>query len=113
MTGTATEWDTLTLTQQINNMDKAFWGGPVIEDKKAERLVPRFDPVDKPAHYNNGGIEAIDYIKQQLGHDGFIAYCEGNVIKYGHRWRYKNGVEDLKKKRWYLDRMIEEVGKSK
>lgn len=73
--------------------------------------MPRFDLVDKPAHYNNGGIEAIDYIKQQLGHDGFIAYCEGNVIKYGHRWRYKNGVEDLKKKKWYLERMIEEVGK--
>lgn len=62
--------------------------------------------VDKPAHYNNGGIEAIEYIHQQLG-AGFTAYCEGNVMKYLHRWKYKNGVEDLKKAQWYLNRMIE------
>lgn len=62
--------------------------------------------VDKPAHYNNGGIEAIEYIHQQLG-EGFTAYCEGNVMKYLHRWKYKNGVEDLKKAQWYLNRMIE------
>jgi len=34
-----------------------------------------WDAVTKPKHYNTGGIEAIDYIKQQLG-DGFIEYCE-------------------------------------
>ena len=109
MGGTASEWDATVLEQQ---MKESSWIGPV-KKSTAERLLPRFDPVDKPAHYNNGGIEAIDYIKQQLGHDGFIAYCEGNVIKYGHRWRYKNGVEDLRKKKWYLERMIEEVGKDK
>ena len=64
--------------------------------------------VDKPPHYNQGGIEAIDYIKQQLG-DGFVEYCEGNVMKYLHRWRYKNGIEDLKKAEWYLERMIEKL----
>lgn len=67
-----------------------------------------FDVVDKPAHYNNGEIEAIDYIKQQLG-DDFYAYCEGNVIKYMHRHTYKNGVEDLRKARWYLDKLIKEL----
>jgi hypothetical protein len=113
MTGTANEWDDLTLTTQLNKC--LNWTGPASKASKeaAERLLPRFDNVDKPAHYNAGGIEAIDYIKQQLGHEGFIAYCEGNVIKYGHRWRYKNGVEDLRKKRWYLERMIEEVSKGK
>jgi len=48
----------------------------------------------------------IEYIKQQLG-DCFTEYCEGNVIKYLHRWRYKNGTEDLKKAQWYLNEMIE------
>jgi hypothetical protein len=33
----------------------------------------------------------------------------GNVKKYTHRWRYKNGVEDLKKARWYLEAMIQEM----
>lgn len=67
-----------------------------------------YDVVDKPAHYNNGEIEAIDYIKQQLGNE-FYAYCEGNVHKYLHRYGYKNGVEDLRKARWYLDKLIKEL----
>ena len=37
------------------------------------------------------------------------AYCWQNSFKYLWRWPYKNGVEDLKKARWYLDRLIEEV----
>ena len=64
--------------------------------------------VTKPQHYNKGGIEAIDYIKQQLG-NGFSDYCAGNVHKYLHRFRYKNGVEDLRKARVYLDWLIKEV----
>ena len=48
------------------------------------------DPVNHPIHYNNakGGIECIDYIKQQLGRE-FPAYLEGNAIKYLHRHKYK------------------------
>ena len=69
-----------------------------------------WDAVSKPKHYNQGGTEAIDYIKQQLG-DGIIDYCEGNVIKYLHRWRYKNGIEDLKKAEWYGARLIAKVEK--
>ena len=69
----------------------------------------QWDAVTKPQHYNTGGIEAIDYIKQQLG-SGFVEYCEGNTLKYLHRWRYKhNPSQDLRKARWYLDKMIESV----
>ena len=72
-------------------------------------LPDNFDPVDKPAHYNlGGGVECIDYIKQILGTDGFINYCQGNMIKYQHRHRYKsNPVEDMKKAQWYLNKMLE------
>ena len=68
-----------------------------------------YDPVNKPAHYNLGGdIECIDYIKQILTLDGFIAYCHGNMIKYQHRHSYKgNPVEDMKKAQWYLNKMLE------
>lgn len=66
------------------------------------------DTIDKPPHYNQGGIEAIEYIKQQLG-GNYKGYLEGNVIKYLHRYKYKNGVEDLKKARWYLDQLILET----
>ncbi len=65
------------------------------------------DVVNKPPHYNQGGMEAIDYIKQQLG-EGNVDYCEGNVLKYLHRWRYKNGLQDLQKAQWYLNKMVKE-----
>ena len=64
-----------------------------------------YDPVDKPAHYNlDDGVECIDYIKQVLGKEGFVAYRRGNVMKYNHRAMYKNAtpVEDLKKAQQYL-----------
>ena len=68
-----------------------------------------YDNVNKPAHYNLGGdIECIDYIKHGLGVDGFISYCQGNMIKYQHRHRYKNKpVEDIEKAQWYLNKMLE------
>lgn len=83
----------------------------------APREVPEFEPktdysgpdvVNSPSHYNNGNIECIDYIAQQLG-DEFPAYLEGNMIKYIHRWKYKNQIEDLRKARWYLERLIKEA----
>ena len=37
-----------------------------------------------------------------------LDFCEGNVVKYVTRWKFKNGVEDLKKARQYLDFLIEE-----
>ena len=69
-------------------------------------MFPEKDPVNHPPHYNKGTLEAIDYIEQQL-EDGFSDYLEGNVLKYLHRWRYKNGIEDLNKAQWYLKRLIE------
>ena len=40
-----------------------------------------WDAVSKPKHYNQGGTEAIDYIKQQLG-EGIVDYCE--AVSYTH-----------------------------
>ena len=66
--------------------------------------IKNYDPVAKPSHYNQGeGIECIEYIKQVLGPDGFIAYCRGNMMKYNHRAMYKgNPTEDLAKAAQYL-----------
>jgi hypothetical protein len=69
--------------------------------------VPTEDVIDSPSHYNNGGIECIDYIRQQLGEEGYIAYCEGNMIKYQHRYKYKGGIEDLEKSCKYQEWLIE------
>ena len=68
------------------------------------------DQVDKPPHYNFGSIECIEYLGDNLPKHAFIGYLEGNVKKYLHRWRYKkNPLEDLKKAKWYLERLINEV----
>ena len=65
------------------------------------------DNVNHPDHSTFGEIECIDAIHAALGDGGFMAYCEGNAIKYLWRHRLKGGLESLKKARWYLDRMIE------
>lgn len=69
------------------------------------------DNVQHPAHYTSGGIECIDAIRASLGLSEFADYCKGNIIKYLWRYRLKNGVEDLKKARVYLDWMIEAENK--
>jgi hypothetical protein len=66
------------------------------------------DNVNNPAHYGTGVIECIEYIKDFLTDEELIGYYRGNVAKYLHRWRYKNGVEDLKKARWYLEALIQQ-----
>ncbi len=64
------------------------------------------DPVN-PSHYKQGSIECIEAIKSALD-ARFIGYLSGNILKYLWRWESKNGIEDLKKARWYLDRLIKE-----
>lgn len=73
-------------------------------------IVNKPDNVNHPSHYNVGGIEVYDVIKAYTkGLDGPKAVPMGNVIKYILRWPNKNGLEDLKKARWYLNVLIEEV----
>lgn len=66
------------------------------------------DYVNHPAHYQTrSGLEVIDIINAATEDlVGIEAVCVGNAIKYLCRWKKKNGVEDLKKARWYLDRLI-------
>jgi len=56
-----------------------------------------------PQHYKQGKIEVIDFILDQK-----MNYLEGNIIKYVSRYKYKNGIEDLKKALWYLNKLIGE-----
>lgn len=79
------------------------------------RTVPKSDMVNRPPHYNTAGIECIDAMRAMS--EGALvephaAYCWQNAFKYLWRWPYKEKpVEDLKKARWYLDRLIKEVEK--
>lgn len=82
---------------------------PTVLQEVKEQLkdVQPPDPVNNPQHYTFGGIETIDYIQAKLGPEGFQAFCLGNVLKYCSRHNHKGGMEDLRKARWYLDRIIQ------
>lgn len=70
------------------------------------------DMVDKPAHYQ-GRVECIEAIEAATaGLEGIEAVCTSNCIKYLWRWKRKNGAEDLRKARWYLDKLIRTVGET-
>lgn len=66
-----------------------------------------FDPINKPAHYNQTGIEPIDVIEAWK-----LPFHLGNTVKYICRHDHKgSALEDLKKARWYLDRYIKKLEK--
>ena len=53
-------------------------------------------------HYKQFQIEPWDAII-----DWNLGYLDGNAVKYLSRWRHKNGIEDLKKARHYIDKLLE------
>jgi len=65
------------------------------------------DPVNSPIHYADGnGIECIEAIEASMSIEEFKGFLKGNVQKYVWRYAQKNGAEDLKKAKWYLERLI-------
>ena len=71
---------------------------------------PNIDMVNHPSHYTQGGIECIDALKAAtISKTGIEAVCTANAIKYLWRYEEKNGIEDVKKARWYIDRLIKEL----
>jgi len=79
---------------------------------KAVKVIK--DNVNHPSHYTQGAIECIDAIKEATkGLFGIEAVCTANIIKYVWRWKFKNGVEDLRKADWYLQRLIKESTSNK
>jgi len=54
-------------------------------------------------HYRQGSIQPIEYI-----HANGMDFFSGNVVKYITRWKYKNGLEDLKKAKHYVELLMEQ-----
>ena len=84
---------------------------PVVTEKAdTEQSETERDAVNHPEHYTHGGIECIDALKAATtGLQGIEAVCTANAIKYLWRWKYKNGVQDIEKAIWYLERLKQEV----
>jgi hypothetical protein len=69
------------------------------------------DPINKPSHYHKGGIDVIGYLEQHFPPTASVTVAEGffigNVIKYVSRYKEKNGLQDLEKAQFYLNKLIE------
>ena len=65
------------------------------------------DNVNHPAHYNTGKYESIDVMVETQGVTAVKNFCICNAFKYIYRHRFKNGVEDIKKAIWYLNKYVE------
>ena len=65
------------------------------------------DKVNHPSHYTHGKVECIDALEAATVElKGIEAVCTANAIKYLWRWKMKNGIEDLKKANWFINRLI-------
>lgn len=70
------------------------------------------DNVNHPSHYTQGKVECIDALESAtVGKPGIEAVCVANVIKYLWRYEEKNGIEDVKKAQFYLNRLLATLDK--
>lgn len=80
-----------------------------IPERDDRDVVSGPDPVERPSHYTHGGIEVADAIEAwELG------WHAGNAVKYIARAGRKDPertVEDLRKARWMIDRLIKRLSK--
>ena len=65
------------------------------------------DMVNKPPHYTSGKYECIEVMADALGTEAVMNFCICNAFKYIFRHKKKNGIEDIQKAKWYLNKYIE------
>ena len=82
----------------------SFFAPLSIKLRYAEKCT---DNVEHPAHYTSGSIECIDAMAETQGIEATKNFCICNAFKYLWRHDRKNGVEDVKKAVWYLNKFIE------
>jgi len=100
---TPEEWDKAAKTSYKTSYgyDRGYTNGGLYYDGGLAE-----DNVNKPPHYNKGGVECIDAIEAMLTPEEFIGYLRGNTLKYRWRMRYKGkAIEDLDKAKWYDDKL--------
>ena len=65
------------------------------------------DMVNHPPHYNTGKFESIDVMMETQGVEAVQDFCMCNAFKYIYRHKFKNGIEDIRKAKWYIDKYLE------
>lgn len=70
------------------------------------------ETVNHPSHYNQGKFECIEVMAETFGKRSTEDFCLLNAFKYIWRAGEKNGIEDIKKASWYLDKFLELEGET-
>ena len=71
-----------------------------------ERVLTE-DVVNHPTHYETGKFECIDVMVETQGVFAVQDFCICNAFKYLYRHNRKNGIVDIKKAIWYLNKFVE------
>lgn len=70
----------------------------------AEPRTEIVDNVNSPKHYTECSLECIEVMQVAFGVQATFNFCILNAFKYLWRYDHKNGLEDIRKARWYLQR---------
>lgn len=75
--------------------------------KGQQRALDKLDMVNHPSHYTQGDIECYQAEMAMVGKEVFTDHCVLSAFKYLWRWRHKNGLQDLQKAQWWLNKAVE------
>lgn len=90
------------INKELNESVRAL--GKALKDSKKQN-----DVVNSPSHYKQGERETIENIRDTISSEGYQGYCVGNVVKYLARYKFKNGLEDVRKAKKYIEFLGEEL----
>ena len=79
-----------------------------MQDRMEENKMS--DNVDRPNHYKTGKFECIEVMEEVFGKEAVKWFCLCNAFKYLYRTERKNGVEDIQKAKWYINRYLKLSG---
>ena len=83
-----------------------------LEFENRRPLIPTAVPediVNHPSHYETGKFECFDVMREAFGDEAVKNFCICNAFKYLYRHQRKNGIEDIRKAKWYIDHFLEIV----
>ena len=91
----------------VNNGGKKNSFTPLKDFAPSINEKPVNDNVNHPSHYATGKYECIDVMLEIFGVEAVKTFCLLNAFKYNYRSGRKNGLEDIQKAKWYIDKYIE------
>lgn len=89
--------------KDIEKLSKTF------DEATADISARGKDMVNHPGHYESGKFECIDVMLETQGAEAVAGFCICNAFKYLYRHKRKNGIEDVKKAQWYINKYLEIV----